>query len=208
MSKIFSNIYKFTLSEFYTNNYFIIKDNKALLIDCTESQPLIEFINLNKLEVVGLILTHGHVDHICGVNNFSKKFNITPFIHNLDKIQIEISQQIYQDYGFQESPTFEYQILNEGKLKIDIFEIEVIHTPGHTQGSVSLKIDNFLFSGDTIFKGSVGRTDLWQGDFNLLIKSIKEKILPLPEDTIILPGHGDYTTIKEEKLFNPFIKNY
>lgn len=199
------NIYTFVLSEFYTNNYCVIKGSKVLVIDCTESQPLIDFIHKEKLEVVGLILTHAHVDHICGVRNFCQKFNITPFLNPLERYQIEISKQIYQSYGFREKPDFQYNPLKEGKLHIEPFEIEVIFTPGHTEGSVSFKIDNFLFSGDTIFKNSIGRTDLPGGDFDTLIKTIKEKILLLPEETVILPGHGDYTTIKHEKEFNPFV---
>ncbi|MFN3478034.1 MAG: MBL fold metallo-hydrolase [bacterium] len=201
------NIYTFTLSEFYTNNYCVVKDNKVLLIDCTESQPIIDFIQKEKLEIVALILTHAHADHICGVNNFCQKFNVTPFLNPLDQPQIEISKQVYQAYGFKEKPDFQYNPLKEGKLYLETFEIEVIFTPGHTEGSVSFKMDNLLFSGDTIFKNSIGRTDLPGGDFYTLIKSIKEKILILPEDTLILPGHGDYTTIKDEKKFNPFLIN-
>ncbi len=205
MKEIFSNLYCFTLSEFFTNNYILLKNNKAIIIDCTESKPLISFIKQNNIKVLALILTHGHVDHICGVANISKEFSLIPYLNPLDNIQIELSKQIYQEYGFTEYPSFTYQELNEGKLIIEDFEIQVINTPGHTQGSISLKIDNYLFSGDTLFKNSIGRTDLPGGNYFQLINSIKEKLLILPDQTIVLPGHGEITTIHEEKIFNPFL---
>ncbi|MCS6955128.1 MAG: MBL fold metallo-hydrolase [Candidatus Calescibacterium sp.] len=205
MEQILSNIFRFTLSDFYTNNYCIIKNDKVLVIDCTISYPIINFIKKNNLKLVGVILTHGHVDHICGVKNLIKETHIKPILNNLDDIQIKISQQIYREYGFTEHPEFEYNHIEEGKIKIDEFEIEIIHTPGHTQGSISLIIDKILFSGDTIFRESIGRTDLIGGCFNTLINSIKQKIIILPEDTIILPGHGELTTVKHEKVNNPFI---
>jgi len=124
-----------------------------------------------------------------------------------DQIQLKISEQIYQQYGFTEFNLFEYQHIENGKIKIDQIDIEVIHTPGHTQGSLCFLIDNILFSGDTIFKNSIGRTDLIGGCLETLLNSIKEKILKLPEQTIILPGHGPITTLKEELKSNPFIIN-
>ncbi|MCS7164885.1 MAG: MBL fold metallo-hydrolase [Candidatus Calescibacterium sp.] len=206
MEKILPNIFRFTLSEFYTNNYCIIKNGKVLLIDCTESKPIIDFIKNNNLELVGLILTHGHVDHICGVKNLITHTKIKPFMNKLDDIQIKISQQIYKEYGFTEYPEFEYSHIEEGRVKIGEFEIEVIHTPGHTEGSISLIIDGVLFSGDTIFRESIGRTDLIGGCFDKLITSINQKIMILPENMIVLPGHGESTTIKHEKIYNPFLK--
>jgi glyoxylase-like metal-dependent hydrolase (beta-lactamase superfamily II) len=198
-------IQKLTLGNFLTNNYIIIKENKALLIDATESKPIIEYIESNNLELVGLILTHAHVDHICGVNNICQKFNITPFLNKLDDIQIKISQEIYKDCGFLEKPKFEYQNIEEGELKIENFVIKVIHTPGHTQGSISILIDNNLFSGDTLFFQSIGRTDLIGGNFEQLINSIKNKLLCINDKTVVFPGHGPETTIKEEKIHNPFL---
>lgn len=205
IQEVVKNIYRFTLSEFYTNNYCFIKNGKVLIIDSTESKPIINFIKEKKLKVAGLILTHGHVDHICGAKSF-QQFNIIPLMNKNDDIQIKISQSIYKEYGFEEEPLFNYQHIEEGKLKIDEFEIEVIETPGHTEGSISLLIDGILFSGDTLFKGSIGRTDLIGGCLNQILKSIKNKLLVLPNDTIVLPGHGEKTTIGEEKLNNPFIK--
>lgn len=205
MEQILPNIFRFTLSSFYTNNYCIVKNSKVLVIDCTESKPILDFINNNKLQMVGLILTHGHVDHICGVKNLITQTKIRPFMNKLDDIQIKISQQIYKEYGFLEYPEFEYINIEEGKIKLEDFEIEIIHTPGHTEGSISLNIDGILFSGDTIFRESIGRTDLPGGNFNTLINSIKQKIMILPDNTIILPGHGESTTIKHEKIYNPFL---
>ncbi|MGC8814952.1 MAG: MBL fold metallo-hydrolase, partial [bacterium] len=151
-----------------------------------------------------------HVDHVCGTfsvyNNFKPKvmLNIKEFYH------LNESKLIYKLYGFEEEPNIiDYELLNEGDIiKIDNFELKVLFTPGHTMGSLSFynEENNILFSGDVLFYESIGRTDLPGGDFDLLIKSIKEKIFKLPDNTLVFPGHYLSTTILHEKQNNPFLR--
>ncbi|EIA23345.1 hypothetical protein SFB2_168G1 [Candidatus Arthromitus sp. SFB-2] len=100
------------------------------------------------------------------------------------------------------NPVYDNLILN-----FDSFEVEVIATPGHTLGSVSYRIDDLLFTGDTLFKGTIGRTDLYGGDFNTIIESIRFKLFSLPDDTIVYPGHGEESSIGEEKINNRFLRD-
>jgi len=153
-----------------------------------------------------IINTHCHYDHIGAVDQLRRKYNIPFLVHTEEK-----------EYAL--DPEKNYSVMTEQKLKInpdglfsdgDIFNlgkigIKTIHTPGHTKGSCCFLTGNVLISGDTLFAGSVGRTDLYGGDTDSLIESIKNKILILDENTLIIPGHGRNTTIKEEKHFNPYL---
>ncbi|MEN3015489.1 MAG: MBL fold metallo-hydrolase [bacterium] len=208
IEKIGSNIYKLTLGPFWTNNYLIIKNNQSLLIDCTSSYEICELIKSLNCQLIGIILTHGHIDHTSAVKKISQKFNLIPYMNSQDDIQLKIAMETYQEYGFTEYEMFEYQHIDEGDLIIGDFRIKVIHTPGHTQGSCCFLYEDILFSGDTIFRESIGRTDLPGGSFELILSSIHSKILPLDDNILVLPGHGPITSIKHEKKYNPFVNAY
>jgi glyoxylase-like metal-dependent hydrolase (beta-lactamase superfamily II) len=131
-------------------------------------------------------------------------------IHSKDGSFLTGKQNLFFSFflNSQSSPPADLFIEEGQKLRIGDCFLEVIHTPGHTPGSISLKSNGFVISGDTLFAGGVGRTDLPGGSWELLLKSIKTKLFSLPEDLIVLPGHGDLTTIKEEKEKNPFVRDY
>jgi glyoxylase-like metal-dependent hydrolase (beta-lactamase superfamily II) len=205
------SIYQFILGPLETNNYLIVNNKRqAILIDCTSSKEIIGFIKNNDLELVYILLTHCHVDHVCGVNSVYNNFKCKVMLNEKEFYHLNKSKLIYRVYGFEEEPNiYEYELLNEGDIvKIEDFELRVLFTPGHTLGSLSFynQKNNILFTGDVLFYESIGRTDLPGGDFNLLIKTIKEKIFKLPDNTLIFPGHYISTTIFHEKSNNPFLK--
>lgn len=161
---------------------------------------------VKKLAVIpaGIINTHGHFDHIRGDGDF----DIPVYIHQEDVLFLRDPAHNFSSVF---PPPYEYAgaivPLNDGDvLPLGARSIKVIHTPGHTPGSVCLLVDTVLFSGDTLFYHSVGRTDMAYADQELLISSIRRKLLPLPSDTAVFPGHGARTSMKQESAENPFIR--
>ena len=159
------------------------------------------------LKPVYILNTHGHIDHIGANRDVKDKFGIPLAIHSLDGPLLEMVQQFELSFflGAKESPPADFLLQDGDSIAIGKSALRVIHTPGHTPGSVSLLGDGILFSGDTLFNGGVGRTDLPGGSTRDLEQSIREQILTLPPETIVLPGHGPWTTVGEEKESNPFL---
>jgi glyoxylase-like metal-dependent hydrolase (beta-lactamase superfamily II) len=154
-----------------------------------------------------LLNTHGHLDHIGANRDVKEKFDLPLCIHGLDKPYLEKGEQseLSLFLGAKESPPPD-RLLRDGEvILLGKSSLSVVHTPGHTPGSVSFRGDGFLFSGDTLFNGGVGRTDLPGGSTRDLEESIRTRILTLPAETIVLPGHGPWTTVGEEKESNPFL---
>jgi hydroxyacylglutathione hydrolase len=202
------------LGDFETNCYVLRNSDTArdcLIIDTgLDAGPLLDFLELNKLNPAALILTHGHADHIAGVEPLRKKFpTIAVYIHKLDAgmLTSAIKNLSVLSGTFLTAKKAD-NLVEEGDV-IDIIQIKlrVIHTPGHTPGGICLysEKDGIIFVGDTLFAGSIGRTDFPNGDMQQLIEGIKHKLLTLPEDTIAYPGHGPETTIGREKTDNPFL---
>lgn len=200
-----------TLPSFGTNTYLLWdKDSReAILIDPgAGSQKILDYVDTNSLEMKAIVNTHGHADHIGGNRFFQSKWHIPVFIHHLDAEKLTDPKLNLSMFMGQEvtSPPAE-RLLKEGdKIFLGRKEIDVIHTPGHTAGGICLLYSILLFSGDTLFRGSIGRTDFPDGDFKALESSIKDKLYTLPDETLVLPGHTEETRIGIEKVENPFVR--
>ena len=207
----------FTFNQFYENT-FIVSDstNDCIIIDpgCysnDEKNILKKYIEDNNLNPVKLINTHCHIDHILGNKFVAKTWDLNLETHQNDIELLENSAEIARLYGFidyEKSPSTT-QFLNEGDtVEFGNSKLKILYTPGHAPGHISLysKEEKFIISGDVLFKSSIGRTDLPGGDFNVLIESIKTKILCLDDDTVVYCGHGPATTVGYERVNNPFLK--
>ena len=188
------------------NNYLLIDEEskEAVLIDCSAVDTGVnEELKKTGAKLKYILLTHGHFDHVAGIRHTDAKI----VMHEND-IRILNQTNLYLPaFGIPEItiPKIDIYIKDNDILTIGKHEIKVIHTPGHTQGGVCYLIDNMLFSGDTIFRESVGRCDLEGGDFVQIVESIKTKIFTLPEDIKIYPGHGSPTNVAWEKVHNHFM---
>lgn len=189
------------------NNYLIIDEQtkEAALIDCSAISEQIELdIKRNNATLKYILLTHGHFDHIAGIEPTN---NADVLMHEADMGWVNNVNTYLPMVGLpgMEIPKID-KFINDGDIiKLGDLEITVIHTPGHTQGGVCFYVDGNLFSGDTIFRESVGRCDLEGGDFDQIVESIEAKIFTLPPETIIYPGHGRKTTVEWEKAHNRFL---
>lgn len=196
----------FTAGPIDANNYLLTDNDEAVLIDCSEAKPeVLSALEGKKLKFI--LLTHGHFDHVLGVNEMREKTGAKVLINKEDVVRMNESADIMRTFGVQgvETPKAD-DFLNDGDtLKFGNTEIKVIATPGHTQGCVCYLIDGKLFSGDTLFKESVGRCDLSGGNFQKLSDSVKNRLFTLDDNTIVYPGHGPETTIGHEKKYNEII---
>jgi len=172
-----------------------------------EAERIFRLIAEKGLHPIVILNTHGHVDHIGANKDVKDKFNIPLSIHSSDSAMLESVHQLEIGFliGAKASPSADNFLEDGDKIEIGKSYLKVIHTPGHSQGSVSFLGDGFVLSGDTLFNGGVGRTDLPGGSWDTLVNTIKNKILTMPEETAVLPGHGPPTTVGQEKEANPFI---
>ena len=208
-------IKKFTFNEFQENTYIIYdKTKECAIIDpgCnsnSEKNMIVNFIKQEKLTPVKLINTHCHIDHVFGNDFINKEFNLKLHINNKEMENLEMAKKYSEIYDIDYTPyKDEIKFIKEDeKIYFGETELNIIFTPGHSSGHISLisEKQKTIISGDVLFRESIGRTDLPGGDFNTLIKSIKEKIFKYPEEYIVLPGHGPETQINHEKNNNPFL---
>ncbi|MCB0730483.1 MAG: MBL fold metallo-hydrolase [Ignavibacteriae bacterium] len=209
-------IKKFTFNPFQENTYVVWeKDSKETLIidpgcsNSNEQNILNNYISENELNIKYLLNSHCHIDHILGNKYIKEKYVCKFFAPELDIPLLNNLTQQAQMFGISadESPQPDEFITEELELEIGSLKINFIFTPGHTPGEYCILINDekICISGDVLFLEGIGRTDLWGGDYNTLIKSIKTKLFTLNEDYKVFPGHGDETTIGYEKLNNPFL---
>jgi hydroxyacylglutathione hydrolase len=195
-------------SVFQENTYIISKNDQVVIIDPGDDLTyLSDYIDNDKHKVLAVLATHAHLDHIFGASDLCKEYSC-PFVLSSKDLEILNAHENSCEYFKQKyrgTPSLDLDISNKSILHLGAFKIKILHTPGHSPGGVCYLIDDVLFSGDTLFHRSVGRTDLHGGDHGTLIRSIKEVLFTLPEETIVYPGHMGLTTIGEEKLHNPFI---
>ncbi|MCF6096646.1 MBL fold metallo-hydrolase [Thermovorax subterraneus] len=193
-----------------TNCYILIDDGrKGVIIDPgAEPQNIIKEIEEQNLEIEWIILTHGHVDHIGAVKEVKDFTGAKIAIHEKDAKMLVSSKENLSFYGGHEviQPPADKELKGGELIKVGELTLEIIWTPGHTPGSICIKADKLLFTGDTLFAGSIGRTDFPGGSYEEIINSIKTKLLILDEDMCVLPGHGSESTLEVEKATNPFLR--
>lgn len=212
------NIKRFVLNMLEENCYIISDETKeAILIDDgayydKEHQAIDEYIANEGLTLKHIVCTHAHFDHTWGMHHLYQTYGLKPEIHPDDaEFYANLPLQILSIYGYQfDAPSAPVgTLLHEGDtVQFGSHKMQVIHTPGHTPGGICLYCaeEGVLFSGDTLFEMSVGRTDFPGGSMEALLDCLKNKIMPLPADTKVYPGHGNATTIGNEQKFNSFIK--
>ncbi|MFP3868046.1 MAG: MBL fold metallo-hydrolase [Desulfobacteraceae bacterium] len=187
----------------------------GMLIDpAAASEAITAGLHQHRLNIGYIVNTHGHPDHTAGNEYWAARTGAQTVIHHLDWdfFTTPEMQQAAQEEGFPPLTAIDLKVKDGDRLALGEFELTVLHTPGHTPGSICLYTPGHLFTGDTLFVGAAGRTDLPGASLELLIHSIQQKLLPLPEDTIIWPGH-DYgetltSTLREEKANNPYITDF
>ena len=206
----------FTFNQFQENT-FVVYDNtkECLIIDpgCyseNERTELRTFIMSEGLKPVKLINTHCHIDHVLGNKFVSELWDLELYIHKEDLPVLENVKDISGFFGFENyerSPSPKHFLAQGDTLNFGDSSFDILFTPGHAPGHICLlsKKDGFIIAGDVLFNGSIGRTDLPGGDYDSLIESIKTKLLPLDENTIVYCGHGPSTSIGKEKMNNPFL---
>ena len=202
---------KAIVNDFTENTYILNEKEEAYIIDPGSNFLAIkEYIDKKRFKLLGILLTHGHFDHIIAVNDLVKEYNLNAYIHEKERDflfdpNLNLSGLTYERFIVHNKAAV-ITFKEEDKIKIGKETIRIIETPGHTRGGVCFKYKNFLFSGDTLFKGTIGRTDLPTSNTLDIQKSIKKIIRICSDNTIVYPGHGHFTTILNEKYENPYIK--
>ncbi|MEM3565544.1 MAG: MBL fold metallo-hydrolase [Candidatus Bathyarchaeia archaeon] len=206
-------IQMFTVGKLFTNCYIVAceETREAILIDpgfdsISEAEKIFKFIEEKALKLKYTVNTHGHPDHVCGNGIVKKQFQAPILVHEKDAFMLgAFGKVIAKFFGFNSSsPSADTLLKDRDYVKFGKITLKVMHTPGHSPGSISLVGENEVFTGDTLFAGSIGRADLPQGSESDMKESLK-KLANLPDAFKVYPGHGPITTIGEEKQSNPFL---
>lgn len=205
-------VYPLVLGPVQTACYIISNEKKAVVVDpAANANQIIQYLGTKKLELEAVLLTHGHFDHIGAVNELVAKYQVPIYAHKKEKEYFEnpdvnLSPMIYERLVLNKD--FEYRFISDQEV-IECLgtKVKTFHVPGHTTGSICyyFESEDIVFTGDTLFKHSIGRTDFIYGNHDQLIKGIRGKLLSLPGHTLVYPGHGECTTIGEESKHNPFL---
>lgn len=197
------------------NTYVLYDDDKnAIIIDCgafssSEKKSLSNFIQSNQLKIKHLLNTHLHFDHVLGNHFIYENYGIKPEYNETEELMPGLKEQSALFFSpIKYTPVFAEHFINDGdEIVAGEIRLKALFTPGHSPGSLSFysEKDNYVFTGDALFQRSIGRTDLWGGNYEQLVHSIQTKILTLPDETVVYSGHGDPTTVLEEKNHNPYL---
>jgi glyoxylase-like metal-dependent hydrolase (beta-lactamase superfamily II) len=183
---------------------------EAVVIDPGDEAGILQALKMHELTVKYLIHTHGHLDHVSATAAIQRQTGAPVLLHEADQILLDNLTLQGTMFGLTAppAPTVDKYICEGDEINWGQHTLSVIDTPGHSPGGVCLNLEGeqILFAGDTLFQGSIGRTDLWGGDPEQLLDSIQEKLWRLDDDTIVCPGHGPRTTIGREKRENPFLQ--
>ncbi|HEX6163794.1 MAG TPA: MBL fold metallo-hydrolase [Vicinamibacterales bacterium] len=205
---------------FFKNGYVVGCEDtrKAVFIDPgDEVEQLLAFINSEQLDVTHILLTHAHVDHVSGVAEAKRALGSPIYLHRDDLFLYDNAVRTGMMFGLtvEQPPPVDVFYEGEGPIAFGNYRVRVVHTPGHCPGGVCLAIARNgdpsaprLFVGDTLFAGSIGRTDLPGGNYDTLLRAITQTLFAFPDDSIVYSGHGPETTIGREKRSNPFVLEY
>lgn len=208
------NVYPLVLGPVQTTCYVVSSQGRAVIVDpAANATKIIQYLGTKKLIPEAILLTHGHFDHIGAVNELAAKYSLPIYAHKsekeyFDQPEVNLSTMMYQPFVLSED--LDYHWLADGATLTCLdTQVKIFHVPGHTSGSLCYYFvkDRMVFTGDTLFKQSIGRTDFIYGNHQQLVTGIKQKLFTLPDDTLVYPGHGDCTTVADEKRNNPFL-NY
>ncbi|MDF2546562.1 MAG: fold metallo-hydrolase [Anaerosolibacter sp.] len=195
----------------YAVNCYVLtceETKKTAIIDPGgDADDIISYMKQHHLQPEMIILTHGHGDHIGAIQEIKAQMNIPIYIHKDDGYMLKDPRKnLTSLMGMQEVQVEADIFLSDGDIvELGSLRLHVIHTPGHTRGSICIRVNDVIFSGDTLFAQSIGRTDLDGGSFELIIDSIKRKLMVFNDEIKVLPGHGSSTTIGIERTMNPFV---
>lgn len=203
---------RLTLGPFEQNAYVLVgpSGRRAAVFDPGfDSERILDLVDRRGLDVELVVNTHGHLDHVAGNRLVTERTGAPLAIHELEVpvLQNLRAQAVAFGFSVSDSPEPDILLAERVPLRFDGIDLEVVHTPGHTPGGVCLRFDRRMIVGDTLFKGSVGRTDLPGGSWTALVDSIRGKLFRLPGDTICYPGHGPETSLDEERRENPFVSD-
>lgn len=202
-------VHTLVVGRLQTNCYILTSKGEAIIVDPgDEAARILHYTNDLKAKLKTIVATHTHFDHVLGVTELKTQTGAHFLIHKDDLEILEAMQErVRMFFGLKvPAPPKVDSFLKEGAgLEFGNETLKVLHTPGHSPGSVSLVGDGYVLTGDALFNQSIGRTDLPGGDFDTLINSIKSKLFALSDDTMVYPGHGSETSIGDERLANPFV---
>ncbi len=203
---------RFEVGVFAENCYLVAceQTSAAVVIDPgDEVDRIASKVKAMRLNVESILLTHAHLDHVKEVNAFKARHDVPVLMHRDDQFLLDNLPAQAAAFGLTTSgvPKIDGFLAEGDEVNVGDICFQVLHTPGHSPGSVSFVTGREAFVGDVLFAGSVGRTDLPGGSFDVLLRSIRSKLLPLGDEMMIYPGHGPATSIGQERRFNPFLKN-
>lgn len=202
------HVHGFPVGPFQSNTWIVSEGGRALVVDPgDEPGRAASYVEEHGLKVESILLTHAHLDHVGGVAELEEAWDVDTYLHPADRYLVDSLDEACARYGL--APMRRPQRLRELKggdiFRAGTLELAAIETPGHSPGHVVFAGPGFVIVGDLIFAGSVGRTDLPGGDTTTLLRSIETRILSLPDETALYPGHGPDTTVGEERRSNPFL---
>ncbi len=204
------NMLKAIVNDFSENTYIIHNQTEAYIIDPGSNYPTMKaYLEDNQLTLKGALLSHGHYDHISGLNDLLRSYDVPIYIHESERDFLydpNLNLSTFMEKRFKLGDKHHVRTLKGGEnLSLGHTKIHILNTPGHTRGGLSFRYKNKLFSGDLLFKETIGRTDLPTGDQKVLIESVKTLLKTYPPNTVVYPGHGHFTTLAHEKAYNPFL---
>lgn len=196
---------------FMKNGYVVACEatRHAAYIDPGDEAPrMLALIRERDFELISILNTHGHMDHICGIGTVKQEWDVPIYLHEADEFLYNALSEQASWFGmsYDPAPPIDYYLHTNQQLSIGDLQVRVRHTPGHSPGSVSLVIDDHVFCGDVIFDGSIGRTDLPRASHDQLLETIRREILSLDDATVLHPGHGPETTVGQQRRSNPFLQ--